>query len=122
MILDKFKLNGQVAVVTGGNRGLGFACAAALLQAGADLLSVQRSDNTAAIEQAAKDAGRQLQLLQLDVAEEGAAQRAFDAAMARFDKVDILVNNAGITVFLASAASDFIHGQTIAVDGGWLAR
>ncbi len=97
MILDDFNLSGQTAVVTGGNRGLGLACATALAQAGADIVCVQQSTNTAHVERAVKDAGRQLLTLSIDVAANDAAQRVYDATMARFGRADVLVNNAGIT-------------------------
>ncbi len=103
MILDQFKLDGQVAVVTGASRGLGLSVATALAQAGADIVSVQRSGNTAAIEDAVREAGRKILCLSLDVAEITAAQRVLDATLAHFGHVDILVNNAGITKRTPSA-------------------
>lgn len=103
MILDDFKLDQQVAVVTGGSRGLGFGIAKALAQAGANIVNVQRSTNSAQIEAAVAEAGRDLLTISLDVAEADAAQRVLDATLARFGRVDILVNNAGITKRIPSA-------------------
>jgi NAD(P)-dependent dehydrogenase (short-subunit alcohol dehydrogenase family) len=45
MILDQFRLDGQVAVVTGGTKGLGKAIALAMAEAGADIVAVSRSPN-----------------------------------------------------------------------------
>ena len=96
MILDLFRLDGQVAVVTGGNRGLGLAVATALAQAGADIVSVQRSTEDSALRVAVEQAGRHVHIATLDVGETGAAQHALDAALQRFGRVDVLVNNAGV--------------------------
>ena len=49
MVLDLFKLDGKVALVTGANRGLGFAMAQGLAAAGADIVGVSRSGDDAAI-------------------------------------------------------------------------
>jgi 2-deoxy-D-gluconate 3-dehydrogenase len=94
MILDHFRLDNQVAVITGGNRGLGLGIATALAQAGADIVSVQRSDDTAALTDAVESAGRSLLPVSLDIAQEGAAKRVLDATLTRFGRANILVNNA----------------------------
>ena len=96
MILDDFRLDQQVAVVTGGSRGLGLSAAKALAQAGAHIVNVQRTDNSTQVEAAVAETGRELLTMSLDVAETDAAQRVLDATLARFGRVDILVNNAGI--------------------------
>ena len=96
MILDLFRLDGQVAIITGGNRGLGLGIAQALAEAGAHIVSVQRSDDTAQLAQAVAATGRESLSLSLDIAEDDAAQRVLDATLARFGRADILVNNAGM--------------------------
>ncbi len=103
MILDDFRLDQQVAVVTGGSRGLGLSAAKALAQAGAHIVNVQRTNNSAQVKSAVAEAGRELLTVSLDVAETDAAQRVLDATLARFGRVDILVNNAGITKRTPSA-------------------
>ena len=96
MILDRFRLDGEVALVTGGNRGLGMGMAAALAEAGADIVSVQRSAEAPALAERVEAAGRSLLPLALDLADAGSARRALAATLDRFGRVDILVNNAGV--------------------------
>ncbi len=96
MILDRFRLDGRVAVVTGGNRGLGLGIASALAEAGADIVSIQRTDDAPALEDAVGRAGSRLLPLPLDLAADGAADEALAATLRQFGRVDILVNNAGV--------------------------
>src|SRR5215213_3396454 len=96
MILDQFRLDGQVAVVTGGNRGLGLGIAAALAEAGADIVSIQRSADVPALAARVEAAGRRLLPISLDIGGEGAAEQALAATLKHFGQAQILVNNAGI--------------------------
>jgi 2-deoxy-D-gluconate 3-dehydrogenase len=96
MILDRFRLDGKVAVVTGGNRGLGFGMASALAEAGADIVSVQRSGDAPELAEHVAAAGRQLLLCQADLADNAAPELVLEKTLTRFGHVDILVNNAGI--------------------------
>jgi 2-deoxy-D-gluconate 3-dehydrogenase len=96
MILDQFRLDDQVAVVTGGNRGLGLGIATALSEAGANIVSIQHTDDVSQLASNIASTGRQLLPLALDLAQEGAAERALEATLKKFGRVDILVNNAGI--------------------------
>ncbi|HEX2909450.1 MAG TPA: 2-dehydro-3-deoxy-D-gluconate 5-dehydrogenase KduD [Chloroflexia bacterium] len=96
MILDQFRLDGQVALVTGGNRGLGLGIAGALAEAGADIISIQSSEKATELEERVARAGRHLLPLRLDLASGQAAEQALSEAVRRFGQVDILVNNAGI--------------------------
>ena len=75
MILDDFRLDQQVAVVTGGSRGLGLSAAKALAQAGAHIVNVQRTDNSTQVEAAVAETGRELLTMSLDVAETDEAFR-----------------------------------------------
>ncbi len=96
MILDHFRLDDRVAVVTGGNRGLGLGIAAALTEAGADIVSIQRTNEAPQLEDAVARAGRRVLPLALDLAGDGAADAALSATLRHFSQVDILVNNAGV--------------------------
>lgn len=96
MILDQFRLDGKVALVTGGSRGLGFGMAVALAEAGADIISIQRTSSSEALAERVTSMGRQFLPLVFDIGSETAAQEALDAALSRFGRIDILVNNAGI--------------------------
>ncbi len=95
MILDQFRLDGKVAVVTGGNRGLGAGMAIGLAEAGADIVSIQRSSSTEVVAERISSIRRFLPLT-LDIGTETAAQQALDATLSAFGRVDILVNNAGV--------------------------
>jgi NAD(P)-dependent dehydrogenase (short-subunit alcohol dehydrogenase family) len=96
-ILDLFRLDGRVAVVTGASSGLGVVFARALAQAGADVvLGARRVERLADTEKAVQDAGRRALSVRTDVAVPEDCQALADAAMAEFGRVDILVNNAGV--------------------------
>jgi len=90
-------LSGQVALVTGAGRGIGRAIAAALAEAGADLILLARTaselDETAA---QVRGFGREAFPLVADVVQRSDVQQAVAAGLARFGHVDILVNNAGV--------------------------
>jgi NAD(P)-dependent dehydrogenase (short-subunit alcohol dehydrogenase family) len=97
---DLFKLDGQVALVTGGSKGLGEAMATALSGAGADVvISSRHLDEAQAVAQqiSSKTGGRVLSV-KADAGRreqvEDSVQRALDA----FGQIDILVNNAGINI------------------------
>ncbi len=97
MILDSFRLDGHVALVTGANRGLGQAAAIGLAEAGADIagLSRQPLDETAA---AVRALGRRFLPIQCDLLEASVAdlRAVVDGVVAEMGRLDILVNNAGI--------------------------
>ena len=95
-ILDAFKLDGKVAIVTGSERGLGRGMAVALAQAGADIVGVTYVADAPETAAAVAAAGRKYVHVQADLSSIEPVQRVVDAALKAFGHVDILVNNAGI--------------------------
>src|ERR1051325_7618609 len=99
MSLDKFRLDGQCAVVTGGSKGLGRAMAKALASAGADVLVSSRNRDEA--EESAEDirsTGRRAFAVECDVTDRDAVNDKVARATSEFGKIDILLNNAGINI------------------------
>jgi 2-deoxy-D-gluconate 3-dehydrogenase len=103
MILDSFRLDGQVALVTGGGRGLGQGAALALAEAGADVALLGRADASETVARI-EALGRRAHQVRRDLAQASPADLAADVAAvtAALGGVDILVNNAG-TIARASA-------------------
>ncbi len=97
MILDKFKLDGKVAIVTGSRRGLGQGMAIGLAEAGADIVSFDRSEPVETRSRV-EATGRKLLWMQVDMltATPQDFTKLIDEMVAEWGKVDILVNNAGI--------------------------
>lgn len=91
-------LSGKVALITGGNRGIGAGCAVALAKAGADIAFTYRRDEASASETKAEieALGRKVFVDQADVSIEEQAKSVCENAIRHFGKVDILVANAGI--------------------------
>jgi len=94
-VLEKFSLAGRRALVTGGNRGLGFEQVVALHEAGADVVFVSRDAavNGEAIATMGNPVG--VTAIAADITEQGAPGRVVEAAVAALGGLDILVNNAG---------------------------
>lgn len=94
-----FDLSGRVAIVTGGNGGIGLGMATGLAQAGAALVIAGRNagKNAAAVN-ALQALGAQAAAVEADVTQQSACRALIAAALARFGRVDILVNNAGINI------------------------
>lgn len=94
-----FDLNGQIALVTGAARGLGYEIALALAHAGADIALGFRdasTDSAAEIVHQIEALGRRALPLQMDITQLEQSRRAVDQVVAHFGRLDILVNNAGL--------------------------
>jgi NAD(P)-dependent dehydrogenase (short-subunit alcohol dehydrogenase family) len=96
-ILDKFRLDGRVAIVTGASSGLGVSFARALAEAGADVaLGARRVERLEDTKRLVEEAGRRAISVATDVAKPEDCQALVDATVSQLGRVDILVNNAGI--------------------------
>lgn len=95
MILDKFRLDGKVAVVTGAGTGLGQGMAIALAEAGADVVITDFAelDTTG---QMITALGRRCAMVQVDLLQKESAVAIIDRSVAAMGAIDILVNNAGM--------------------------
>jgi 2-deoxy-D-gluconate 3-dehydrogenase len=91
-----FDLKGRIAIVTGGNGGIGLGMARGLAGAGAGVVVVGRNaeKSQAAVEELGK-LGAEALAVQADVSDEAAVARLVQATLDRFGRIDILVNNAG---------------------------
>lgn len=110
-ILDRFRLDGQVAIVTGSGRGIGAAIALALADAGADIVVTARTIED--IEQTAaqiRQRGSRALVVACDVLDEQQRQSLVDKTIEHFGRLDILVNNVGgsgaIKPTLSSSAAE----------------
>ncbi len=95
MILDKFKLDGKVAIVTGAARGLGQAMAAGLAEAGASVAAVDILE-TAGTENMIRRVGRDVTGIKANLAKKADREAIIRKTLAKFKHIDILFNNAGI--------------------------
>lgn len=103
-ILDRFRLEGKVAIVTGASSGLGVAFSKALAEAGADLaLGARRVSRLEETAQLVESVGRRAIVVPTDVTKPEDCQRLVNETMSAFGRVDVLVNNAGVgTAILAT--------------------
>jgi 7-alpha-hydroxysteroid dehydrogenase len=95
-MLDRFRLDGQVAVVTGGGRGIGRGIALALADCGANVVVLARRQHEVdAVAEEIRARGRRALALSADVLDFTQLPKALDRVVAQFGRLDIMVNNAG---------------------------
>ena len=104
MILNKFRIDGQVAVITGGTRGIGRAITLALAEAGADIGVVSRKPSLS-LEETVKRMGRRYCYLSADLTRRDQTRSVIPYLVGALGGVNILVNNAGI--IRKASAADF---------------
>jgi glucose 1-dehydrogenase len=92
------RLDGKVALVTGSSKGIGKGIAEEFARSGADVTITYEGDAEGAEETAevVRSLGRRALVVQVDVGDEAAVDRLYDAHLAEFGRLDILVNNAGM--------------------------
>jgi NAD(P)-dependent dehydrogenase (short-subunit alcohol dehydrogenase family) len=95
-VLEPFDLSGKVAVVTGGNRGLGETWVRSLVEVGATVVIAARDD--ARSQETAGRIGDGVDVVHVDVRDAGDVRRALDTVVERHGRADILVNNAGACI------------------------
>jgi 2-deoxy-D-gluconate 3-dehydrogenase len=97
MTATPFDLTGKVAIVTGGNTGLGLGMAQGLAAAGASIVIADRNgDNSQEAKTALEREGRRAVSVTTDVTDRAQVQAMVDTALDAFGRIDILINNAGI--------------------------
>jgi NAD(P)-dependent dehydrogenase (short-subunit alcohol dehydrogenase family) len=96
------ELEGKVALVTGGGRGLGEAICRVLAKAGATVVAADvREEPVANVASAIESEGGSAVPLRLDVTGDGQPDQAIQSVLSRFDRLDVLINNAGVDVTLS---------------------
>lgn len=94
--LNFFSVAGKVAIVTGGNKGLGQGYAVALAKAGADLFVVSRSDDWEQTRELIEGTGQRVEFYKADLGDREAVKQVAAQCLKTYGQIDILVNNAGI--------------------------
>jgi NAD(P)-dependent dehydrogenase (short-subunit alcohol dehydrogenase family) len=122
-VLDSFRLNGRVSVVTGANRGIGRALAVALAEAGSDVVLVVRDTTPSApLLGALKGLGVRAAAFRADVTDKAEMDAVVPDIVAELGKVDILVNNAGACIHrpaLDVPEEEWRHVIDVNITGVW---
>jgi NAD(P)-dependent dehydrogenase (short-subunit alcohol dehydrogenase family) len=103
-VIDLFRLDGRVVVITGASSGLGVGFARALAEAGADVvLAARRVDRLAHTQELVAAEGRRAVAVSADVVNPADCQKVAATAMEEFGRVDALVNNAGVATAIPAS-------------------
>ena len=106
MILDLFRLDARVALVTGAGRGIGAGIAVAFAEAGADVVCAARTaEQLEATAARVRALGRRALVVSTDVTDPSQIERLVEATLAEYGRLDVLVNNAGGTPPRAALAT-----------------
>jgi NAD(P)-dependent dehydrogenase (short-subunit alcohol dehydrogenase family) len=100
MVFDKFSLDGQVGIVTGGGQGLGKVFCQAYAEAGADIVVAEINTKTGPeTVSEVENLGRRARFVETDVADQQNVQHMVDHTLSEFGRIDFLMNNAGIVIW-----------------------
>jgi NAD(P)-dependent dehydrogenase (short-subunit alcohol dehydrogenase family) len=106
-ILDRFSLEGKVAVVSGGSSGLGVAFASGLASAGADIaICARRADRLRDTQRAVQESGRRCVAVEADVSRPEDCRRVVQETVDELGHVDVLINNAGVGTAVPALRED----------------
>ena len=125
MILDRFKLDGKNALVTGAGRGIGRGLAFALAEAGANVAVIDILEDNAVktAKEIAEATGRRTIAVQCDIADAAAVDAMVKKVTDTFGRLDIAVNNAGISIpikgILDVSADEWKKQMDINLNGTW---
>ncbi|WP_405380347.1 SDR family NAD(P)-dependent oxidoreductase [Maribacter sp. LLG6340-A2] len=125
-ILEQFSLKGRVALIIGGNRGLGLAMAKALAEAGASISIAARDEKTNTVSKLEIESqfGVDCMSIKCDVTSEESVKNTVEATISHFGRIDILINSAGINLrgsIEDLSVSEFNMVQQVNVTGSWIA-